>query len=167
MKDSTKRLARLSVLTALGVILLLLANVLPGGRIGFFVIASFPVCAALLMYGPGWSAAVFAVTAALAFALFPGVTSIAYAAFFGYYPVLKSLFERVRRTWLGWVLKFALYSAVFVLYRFAVPVLFTPWTALRSPWLLYPVGAVVFAVYDWCYSLVIGFYIEKIARYFP
>lgn len=165
MNGRVKRIARLSVLAALGVVLLLLTSAVPAGRLGLMALASFPVCAALMLYGPAWAGGLFAVTAALGFLLFPGATAIGYAAFFGYYPVVKSFFERLKSKWAGWALKYILYTAAFAGYWFLARAIFGAVEAL--PWyLLYLLGAAAFWVYDWCYSLIIGFYIEKIARYF-
>ncbi len=167
MNDSAKRIARLALMTALGMVLLFFTRIIPSGRLGLMVLASFPVCVALMMYGPGWASGVFAVTAILGFLLIPGPVAIGYSAFFGYYPIVKSFFERSRNRNLCWCLKFLLYAVVFAVYWFAAPALFGT-AAQALPWLvLFLIGAAVFAVYDRCYSLVIRFYIEKIARYIP
>lgn len=168
ISDSAKRIARLGVLTALSVILLLLTSVLPAGRLGLMVIASFPVCAALMMYGWGWALGVFAVTAALSGILFPNAAVVLYAVFFGYYPIAKSLLERLRGAWLSRILKFVLYAVVFfAAYRLLSGLLLTEGTELLPWYVLFLLGAAAFAVYDWCCSVVIRFYLEKIARYFP
>lgn len=106
----------------------------------------------------------FLVTAVLGNILLPGMPGIAYAAFFGYYPVLKSLLERRHNNALMWVLKYTLYTAVFVLYWFLAESMLD---ALPPWFILYLLGCIAYAVYDWAYSLLIRFYIEKIARYFP
>lgn len=166
MKASSRRLARLAVLAAVGTVLLLLAHVIPAGRLGLMVIAGFPVCMALMMYGRGWAAGVFAVTAALGLLLFPGTASIGYAAFFGYYPILKSVFERLHKRALGWGLKYALYTAAFAAYWLLADALFSVGAAVLPWYAVYLLGAAVFWVYDRCFSLVIRFYIDKLARYF-
>lgn len=160
MRESTKRLARLALLTALGVVFLVLASVLPTGSLAMLAVASFAVCIARMLYGYGWGIGVFGVTAGLGLLLYPGAAAISYAGFFGYYPLAKSLFERLHSRVVEWVLKLALYTAVFALYWTLLPVDSTlPWYAL------YPLGAVAFAIYDWCISLMVRIYIEKIARY--
>ena len=164
MRSSARRVAYCAVLTALGALFLLLANVLPAGRLALFAVASFSVCAALMLYGPGWAAGVFAVTAALGFLLFPGVTAVGYAAFFGWYPIVKSLCERLHNKYLGWGLKCLAYSAAAVLYRVFAEALFAG-AVVRSWALLYLMGLAAFLVFDWAYSLLIRLYIEKIARF--
>ena len=166
MSRSAKRIARLAALAALGVVLLLLTGVMPAGKLGLMAIASLPVCAALMMYGRAWAAGVFAVTAILGFLLFPGTTAIGYALFFGYYPIAKSVFERVRGAWQPWALKLALFAAAFGAYWFLARALFSGADELLPWYALFLIGAVVFFVYDWCYSLIIRFYLDKIARYF-
>lgn len=165
MGAQAKRIARLAVLTALGTALLLLANVVPSGRLAVMAVASFPVCCALMSYGPGWSAGVFAVTAAMGFLLFPGPTALGYALFFGWYPIAKSLTERLRDRYLGWGLKLALYGLAFAAYWFLARALFSGLDARLAWYWLLLIGAAVFAIYDRCYSLLIRYYLEKLARY--
>ena len=166
MGDGAKRVARLGLLTALSVVLVLLTELVPAGRLGLLTAASFPVCMALMMYGPGWAAAVFAAAAVLGFALFPGAAVRGFALFFGYWPIAKSVIERVPGRWQPWALKVLLYTAVFTAAWFLIrtalsgPSVELPWFALYLP------GAAAFFVGDWCYSLVIRFYLDKIARYF-
>ena len=166
MNDSTKRLARLAILTAVGVVLLLLGSALPAGRLALIAVSSLPVCVTLMMYGVKWSLGVFVLTAALGALLFPGVGVIMYAAFFGYYPIAKSLFERIHKIWLGWACKLALYSAAFAVYWLLAKALIT-FTGGELAWyVLYPLGAAVFVLYDIAYTSLIRFYLVKIARYF-
>ena len=166
MKSGTKRLARLAILTALGAVLLVLGSVVPTGRLALVALSSVPVCVALMMYGLKWSVGVFALTAVLGALLFPGASAIMYLAFFGYYPIAKSLFERLHKLWQVWVCKFALYTLAFVVYWLLARAIFT-FTGGELAWyILYPLGAVVFWLYDQAYSSVIRFYIVKIARYF-
>lgn len=164
-RGNIKRLARLSMLTALGAALLFLAGVINYGKLGLMAVVSFPVCMALMMYGPGWAAGVFAVTAALGFLLRPGTMAICYVAFFGYYPIAKSFFERLHKKALGWALKYALCAAVFAVYWLFARTIFPEIAALSWYWLL-PAWLVAFGIYDWCYGLVIQLYINKVARYF-
>lgn len=164
MNGKTKRAAYTAVLTALGVLLLLLANLVPAGRLALLALASLPVCAALMLFGAGWGAGVCAVTAILGFLLFPGTAAIGYAAFFGWYPIVKSLCERIRNPYAGWGLKFLAYGAAFALYWFLARELFAG--ARTLPWaVLLLLGAAVFFVFDRAYSLLIRFYLERLARY--
>ena len=163
MNASAKRIAYLSVFAALGAVLVFLADILPTGRLALLALASLPVCAALMLFGIPWSAGLCAVTGLLGFLLFPGTASVGYGAFFGWYPIVKSLCERLKSRPIGWLLKYAAYSLAFLLYRLFAQALFT---GAALPWYgLYFLGAAVFFVYDRAYSWLIRFYIEKLARH--
>ncbi len=166
MSSGAKRIARLAVMTALGAIFLLLTGVVPAGRLGLMVIASFPVCVSLMLYGPAWATGVFACTAGIGFLLISGPVAIGYAAFFGYYPIVKSLCERCRSVWLAWGLKYAVYFLGFAICWFLANALFAGAVSILPWWAVLLIGAAVFAVYDFCYSLAIRFYIDRLARYF-
>lgn len=166
MNENTKRLTRLSLLTALGVGLLALASVLPTARLTILAVCGFLCAVAVMMYSTGWAAAVFAVTAALSLILLPAKScAIYYTAFFGYYPILKSFLERIRDRRLGWLAKIALFSAVFLVWWFAAEGIFLG-EAISFPWyILYPMAVAAFVVYDVCMSVLIRYYIEKISGY--
>jgi len=166
MNGKAKRIARLALLTALGVVLLYFAALLPSAKLATTAIAGFLTAAALMMYGYGWSAGVYAVTSLLAFLLLPAKEcAIYYAAFFGYYPIAKSLFERCKRRYLSWTFKGLLYTAVFIAWWFfAASVLMAQETSIGW-YLAWPAGAAFFIVYDICLSKMIHFYIKRISGY--
>ena len=164
MSEHSKRISRLAILTAIGAVLLFITELVPAGRLGLMAAASFPVCIAVILYGPGWAAGVFAVTALLGFLLFPGTTAVGYGAFFGFYPILKSLIERLDARPLRLLLKTVVYGAAFLAYWFLAAALF-PAGSNALPWyVLFVLGGAAFAFYDWCYSLIIQFFMENIAR---
>ena len=158
-------MARLAVLTALGTILIVMAAVIPSARLGMLAIASFPVCAALMMYGAGRGAGVFAVTAVLGFLLFPGAVSAGYAAFFGWYPIAKSFCERLSGRVPCLAAKLGVYTAAFALCFLLASALIPSSETLAWYW-LYLMGLPVFYVFDWAYSLLIRLYLDKLARFF-
>ncbi len=166
MNDSVKRLARLAILAAIGVALLLLASVLPAGRLALVAVSSLPVCITLMCYGVKWSVGLFAVTALLGALLYPGAAAIMYTAFFGFYPIAKSLFERIHSVAGCWACKLALYTFAFAIYWALARALFT-FTGKELSWfVLYPLGAAVFFLYDRAYSSLIRYYLVKLSRYF-
>ena len=166
MKPSAKQIAYCAVLTALSVLLLLLVTVVPVGNLWIMLITSFPVCAALMLFGYGWAAGVFALTAAIGFLLFPVTAVIGYTAFFGWYPIAKSLAERVHGRYVPLLIKLGLYSAAFfVVYWIFAGTLITQGKEFLPWYAVYGIGAVVLLVYDWAYSLLIRFYLDKIARF--
>lgn len=168
MNQSAKKIARLALMAALGVVFLLLANILPAGRLALLAVSSFPVCVALLMYGRGWALGVYALVSLLGMLLFPGTAAIAFLFFFGYYPILKSMLERIHSNALVWLLKYVLYFVVFAIYCILASQMVMAGESDTAPLYLLAIGgAAAFFVYDRAYSILIQFYLQKIARYFP
>lgn len=168
MNQNTKRLARLALLAALGVAFLFLGAVLPSTRLAICALAGFFAAAALMMYGFGWAFGVYAVTAALAVLILPSkICAILYAAFFGYYPLVKALLEKhIRDQKHGWAAKLAVYTLVFFAAWFLSRGLVWPDGVLSHWYVLWPLGAVAFAAYDVCFSFLVKLYIERISGYF-
>lgn len=166
MTENTKRLSRLSLLIALGVAFLYLGSLLPSAKIAVIAIAGFLSAVALMMYSPLWASAVYVLTAALSLLLLPDKgCAVYYSAFFGFYPILKSFYEKLRKPRLSWVWKLSTYALAFVAWWLLAKGIFLG-DALTLHWyLLAPLGAVAFVVYDICLSFLINFYIERISGY--
>ena len=163
MNGSAKRAARLAILSALAAVLLFLTGVIPAGKLGLMAVASLPVAIALMQYGIWWSIGVYVVVSLLSGLLYFSDAVLGFILFFGYYPAAKSLLEKIHSRVIEYAAKFCLYSVIFWLCEFFASSLFAGF-ALPA-WVLYPVGAAVFFVYDWCYSLAISIYINKLARF--
>lgn len=87
-----------------------------------------------------------------------------YVCFFGYYPALKSLLERMHNKMIGWAAKFALLNAVFAaLWFLARSILFED-ILLPVPLPLFWLGVnIVFFLYDIGLSRLIHVYIRNYA----
>lgn len=166
MNENTKRLSRLALLSALGVGFLYLGSLLPTLQLVVLAVAGFLSAVAVMMYSPLWAGAVYAVTAVLALLILPEKSyALYYAAFFGYYPILKSFFEKIRDRKLSWLSKLGAYTAAFLLWFFLGAGLFLGEAVILRWYILWPLGAVAFIIYDICLSFLITFYIEKISGY--
>ena len=161
-----KRIALCAILSALGVVILLIATIHPPVAPALAAAAGLLGAVAMIHCGIGWSLGVFAVCGALGLLLCPAKSvCLFYLVFFGWYPVVKSLLERIeRRTW-QWVSKLAVAAvglgvAYFLYYR-----LFAEKSAL--PWYLYlgvfALSLLAFVAYDLAFSLLISFYQRRIA----
>lgn len=166
MSETTKRISRLSLLAALGVGILYIGSLLPTAQLTVLAVSGFLGAVAVMMYSPLWAFAVYAVTAALALLILPEKgCAVYYAAFFGYYPILKSFLEKIRDRRLSWLSKLGVYTAVFLLWCFVGAGLFLGDAVTLRWYLLWPLGALAFVVYDICMSFLITFYIQKISGY--
>jgi predicted membrane protein len=119
MSKKTRRITLAAVFTALTLIFLYLANILPAVRLGFTAAASLFAVAAVIETGIVSALFVFVGSSVIGALLLPDKTAvITYVLFFGYYPVIKSLAEKSRSRLLNWTLKFAVFEASFTLIWF-------------------------------------------------
>ena len=152
-------------MAALTVAFLYLASVFPTGQLGIIAVASLFTIAAVIEAGIKHAVLLFAVCAILAFLLIPlkGV-ALLYTLFFGYYPIVKSFAERMKKPLYSWILKeivfLAALSVVWFLFR---NLIFTGKVLEINPIIVYLVGIAVFTLYDIGLSKLIGYYIFRIS----
>lgn len=165
--SKSAKVAYPAILGALSLIFVYIASIAPSGNWGFVAIAGLFPAAAVISVGMKAGFLCWAGVSILAFLILPGkFCALLFAALFGLYPMIKAFIEGLRRGVLGYVLKLVFFNAVFTLI-FAVmkaAVLDSLPGALAETWLLYPVGNIVFLLYDFGFSKLIGFYIARIGR---
>ena len=158
---ATRRLAVSAVLSALGVVLLWGGAAFQVMDLAMAAIASFLVVFAVIEIRGAYPFLICAVTAVLSLLLLPIKTpALAYAAFFGYYPIVKAALERRLRAALAWVVKvvaFALGGAAALLV--AAKVLLMDLSALYADWWIILLAAPVFVLYDVGLTRVISAYL--------
>ena len=177
MKTSS-RIALGGIMGALSLLCLLL-TVFPYATYALPALASFFLFPVIIECGKKWGAAVYAATALLALLIVPDIEAKAlYVSFFGMYPLLKSVAERVNRV-AEWVIKLAAFNGAAVatygvllglqlvpIADFAVGSLTTP-IALA---VLLAAGNVVFVIYDLGLTRVLSVYVYRfrpmLRRYF-
>ena len=151
-ETGASRVALVGVLAALSLIALYLSAVSPTARMGIVAIAGlFPAGAVV---SAGLKAGFFCYGAAglLGLLLVPDkANALLYLLFFGLWPMLKSLLERIPVRPLEWLCKLACFNAALSLFWFALRALFLPdppvWLGERT-WLLYLAGNLIFVLYD-------------------
>ena len=98
ISSKTKRLATASVLSALGVVILMLGAVIEVFDITAAIAASIIILPILLEWGGAYPLLVFAVTGTLSLIIFPSnFAAWMYVAFLGYYPIIKLKYEKLKR----------------------------------------------------------------------
>lgn len=114
----------------------------------------------------GWM--VYAAVALLALIVTPSVEAkMMFIAFFGYYPILKASLERLRRRWLEWVLKLAVFNAAMVLsytlllFAFGLEADTFELFDVNLPLAFLAMGNVVFVIYDLALTNVITLYMRS------
>ena len=163
-----KNLSRAALFAGLSTVLVYFSSVTPTGKLAVLAVSGF-VCAVVLIHcGYSWSLGVFAVSAALSLLIVPiKACGVLYAVFFGWYPVVKSLFEKIHSAFMPLICKIAVFNVVATILLFAFRELV--FSEIPFPELgivvLYVIGNVAFVLYDICLTIVIGQYIRQISKH--
>ncbi len=115
-----------------------------------------------------WATLGYLVSAFITFLMAEPEAKMLYIMFFGYYPIIKAIFEKTTSRFLEYVLKFAVFNiAVILSYTLVVAVFgisledmddFGKYTGL----VLLVVGNIVFPIYDICVSRMAQYYSIKL-----
>lgn len=165
------RVALVGVLTALSMVVLYLAAITPTGQLGVVAIAGLLPAAAVVSANLSAGVFCYAATGILGFLLVPRKeAALLYLIFFGLYPLLKCVIERLRKLPLEWICKLLFLNlALTVCWFFLRAVLLAGLPAyFEQLWVLYLAGNVAFVVYDFGFSKLIAFYaarIDKVIRH--
>ena len=131
-------------------------------------IAGIFIMVAVIETNIKWAFVTYVVSAIITFLMAEPEAKMLYVLFFGYYPILKSVFERIKSRILEYILKFAVFNAAVLLtYLLLAPVMgfsvedfgeFGKYSAI-----LLLVGAnVVFPIYDMAVSQMAQFYMMRV-----
>ena len=166
MNKTTKRISFAALLTALTVIFLYASALFPSGQLGFIAAASLFTAAAVIETGIGGGVIVFLGSSILAELMLPNKgLLLLYILFFGYYPIVKSLIEKLNALFLELLLKTVVFNIALSVVWFVLPnIIFGVSIPDINAILLYAAGNIVFAVFDFGLSKLIWFYIERVSR---
>ncbi len=105
------RVALAGIVCALSFIAMLL-TVIPVTEIALPAIAGALLILLVIELGVKWGFLGYVVVAILSLLMAPSIESrVLFVLFFGYYPVLKALLERIPFRFVGWLLKFLVFNA--------------------------------------------------------
>ena len=165
--SGTSRIALVGVLAALSLVILLLAAISPSGRMGIVAVAGLVNAAAVISGGLRSGFLCWAAASLLGLILSPDKGNVLlYLLFFGVYPMVKSMIERLRKAPLEWLYKLAFFNIVLTFCWFVLrdallaglPVVF------EQLWVLYVGGNAVFLVYDYGFSKLVMLYAARIDK---
>ncbi len=115
-----------------------------------------------------WAFASYIVSSVLIFLLAEPESKLMYICLFGYYPIVKSLIERINKNVLEWVLKLLVFNvaviAVYFLFASAFSISLEEFGALGKygVFIFLWFGNLVFLLYDYTISRLAGTYIYKL-----
>lgn len=164
MKNS-KKLALAAILSALGVVILLLGSVITVLDLTMVAMASLLVILAVIEIGGGYPYLIWLVTGFLSLLLLPSkFSALLYLLFGGIYPILKSMFERLHYV-VSWILKLSYFNTMLsLLILLCTYVFHLPDTELGFNWLVYLVCNGVFILYDIAASQLVTLYLVKLRK---
>lgn len=171
MTDSSKKSSKTAVggiVTALSIVLMFLTSIIPSMTYALPAAAGILLSLIVIEIDKRWSLGVYAAVSLLSILLIADKeAAVMYIMFFGYYPVLKGVFEGKLNPVLSWVLKFTVFNIGIVLatlitiYVFNIPFdemeRYGKWAAV----LLLALGNVVFLIYDFALTNLIKLYLLK------
>ncbi len=167
MKTSVK-VSLGGVIAALSLVLMLLCSVIPFGTFAFPAFAGILLTVIVINLGYGWAFAVYFVTAVLSFLLVTDKeAALYYTAFFGFYPIVKSLIERLRSKVVQYVIKYVIFNvcmiAAFLIGTFllSVPKESFNLFGVYLPGVFLAIGNVFFIIYDLCVTRLVTLYLLK------
>lgn len=166
-KRDTKDIALGGILIALTIITLYAKTVIPTAKLSLYALSSFFVSIIVIESGIGMGWTFYVATSCISFFLIPDTIGlIPYFIFFGNYGIIKCYIERLDRLVIEYILKIIYFNlsmglGYFLLNRFAniesIP---------KNPMVLLIILGlqVVFIVYDYIYTLLIGYYRRRIKK---
>lgn len=168
MKYRSFKVALGGIIASLSIVLMLLTGLIP-----VLTYAVPAICGALLMMlvielGPKFALSVYAAVAILSMLMVADKeAAVMYAAFFGYYPVLKGFLEKHLKKILCWIMKYIVFNITMIVSYFIVSrVLGITFSDMDSfgefamPILL-AAGNVVFALYDVALTRLVTAYLFR------
>lgn len=161
----TGKLALSGILVGLGVFALFAANLAAPLTVAFAAFAGLFCAVAVLHCGLSWALGVWVVTAAAALLLLPDKTAACwYLLFFGHYPVIKSLLERIKNQVICWAAKIAAFGVCTVALLLLFRALFLAALPDFPLWILLVGLLIGFVMYDIAFSALISFYVRRLAN---
>lgn len=169
--SNTKRLAIGGLTTALVCMVMLLANFIPIGQYAIPATAGLIIYMMTFVSGRRWGIYSYVASAIISFIICTDKeTAMCFALFFGYYPLLKSLFEKINVKVVGFILKLVVFnSAAFAvyyicLYVFGITQNFNIF-GLNLPLVMLLMFNLVFIAYDRMLTVYEKNYAKRITRF--
>ncbi len=116
VSEKTKKLTLSAVLSAMGVVLLIIGAFIEVLDLSMAAFASFFCIFSVIEMGKGYPWMIYSITGVLAIVLMPqGLGGWFYLLFFGYYPIVKEKVEKLFKP-LAWGLKLLIFNAAITVY---------------------------------------------------
>lgn len=163
----SRKIAFGGIVAALSLVFMLLTGVLPFGTYALPCFAGILLTTIVIEFGIPWAIGVYAGVSVLSFLLVSDrEAALYYTLVLGIYPVLKSLFERIKLRWLSFVIKLVYFNLAAVagfyisIYVLSIPLESFSLFGVNMPILFLLMGNAVFVVYDICVTRLVAAYLN-------
>ncbi|MBE6063606.1 MAG: hypothetical protein E7207_08690 [Clostridium butyricum] len=158
-----KHIAESGILTALTLIVLYAASIIPVSKLTVLTIASCIVPIGLIRTSVKNSILIYAASSILSLFLIPINTALSYILFFGIYGLIKYYIEKIKNLPLEILLKLICFNILFsIIYFIAKNII-----VLQSSFpilLIIFIAQFLFLLYDYTLSVVINYFYEEIHK---
>ncbi len=169
-RRNVKILALCAVLSALGVVILLLGSLIEVLDLSAAMVASLLITIAVIEGGSYWPWLTYTVITVISLLLLPSKFAAVVFALSGYYPIIKEKLERLKKRPLIWCIKLVVFNValsglLFVLKAFfpSVDIMLLPGISSSINYIaIYIAGNLTFVLYDILLTRIVSFYIFKL-----
>lgn len=169
LKNNSMKLALCGMLTALATTGMFLTNLIPIASYTLPAIGGALTVIAVLEIGKSWAWSVYIASSLLSVLVVVDKEAVAmFVLFFGYYPIIKANLEQMKKKYLGWLAKLAVFNLSMILefwlalHLLGVPAESFTLFGLYLPWVFLLVGNIAFFLYDYCISCGIFVYWKRL-----
>lgn len=172
MKKKTFNVALCGVVSALGVVIMMITAIIPATTYAMPALAGLISTVLVIEINKKWALASYFVISVLSLLLVPDKEAVAfYILFFGYYPIYKQIIEsKIKLALLQRILKIAVFSiSAVAVYYIAILLLGVPTDefvifGVNLPLVFLLVGILIFMMYDNAMSGIIISYVNKFRK---
>jgi hypothetical protein len=159
LHQATRKAAFGAISAALAVAILFVSTLLPTLQLSAVALAGMLSAAVLIEAGAAYSTLCYAAVSILSLLLLPEKSSaVFYFLFFGHYPIVKYLLERLRSPVLCWAGKIICANLCFFALWGVLRLFFPDWEFPLALWLLWGLGNATFVMFDIALTRLIAFY---------
>lgn len=165
---SSYKVALGGVVGALSIAMMFLTGIIPVGTYAFPCFAGILLTAVVIEINYVAAVSVFISVSILSFLISGDKEAcLYYAFFFGFYPIIKSLIERIKSYAVQWIIKISIFNMCMVaifclgLFVFSIPKESFNIFGIYLPWVFLIVGNIFFVFYDFCVSKLVTVYLFK------
>lgn len=160
----SKQIAESGILTALTIVVLYAASILPVSKLTVLTIASCFIPIAIIRTSLKNTILVYASSSILSLFLIPINTALAYVLFFGIYGIIKYYIEKLKNLPLEIFLKLVSFNILLTLIYFVSKSVIA-FSYELPVWLIIIGAQGVFLVYDYALSLIINYFYDRFHKH--